>query len=434
MTAQSAANANAANVADVVGIGFGPSNLALAIALEDIAKADAGTPEVSMKFYERQPRFGWHRGMLMEDATMQVSFLKDLATMRNAMSRYTFVSYLQEKGRVAEFINSKTLYPLRVEFHDYLEWAAHQFQSHVSYGSEITAVRPVVENGVVEYVDVVARDASGGHETVQRARNVVIGMGLTPRLPAGIEESGRIWHSSQLMHRVGTITEAPRNVVVVGSGQSAAEAADYMHRTFSDAQVHTVLSRYGYSVADDSPYANGIFDPEAVDQFYDSPADEKQRLLDYHANTNYSVVDLDVSQDLYRRSYQERVLGKPRLRMLNTSRVTAADEHADGVRVVVESTASGAARTIEADLVVFATGYRPSDPTPLLQDLLRECKRDEQGRLGVERDYRVTTSDAVRCGIYVQGASTEHSHGLSAGLLSNTAVRSGEIAQSILKR
>ncbi|WP_143547182.1 hypothetical protein [Rhodococcus sp. 05-2255-1e] len=65
---------------------------------------------------------------------------------------------------------------------------------------------------------------------------------------------------------------------------------------------------------------------------------------------------------------------------------------------------------------------------------MRECKHDEQGRLSVGRDYRVTTSDAVRAGIYVHGASTEHSHGLSAGLLSNTAVRSGEIAQSILRR
>ncbi|MEU6126221.1 SidA/IucD/PvdA family monooxygenase [Streptomyces sp. NPDC047123] len=422
-------------IADVVGIGFGPSNLALAIALEEMAKSAAGTPEVGMKFYERQPRFGWHRGMLMEDATMQVSFLKDLATMRNAMSRYTFVSYLQEKGRVAEFINSKTLYPLRVEFHDYLEWAAHQFRAEVSYDSEIVALHPVTETGSVEYLDVVTRATSGGSETVvQRARNVVIGMGLTPRLPDGIEESERIWHSSQLLHRANALTHVPRNFVVVGSGQSAAEAADYLHRTFAGANVHTVLSRFGYSVADDSPYVNGIFDPEAVDRFYAAPADAKQRLLDYHGNTNYSVVDLDVSQDLYRRSYQEKVLGRQRLRMLNSSHITAIEEHEDGVRVEVESMAPDPARTIDADVVVYATGYRPSDPTPLLKDLIRECKRDEEGRLGVERDYRVITSDAVRCGIYVHGASTEHSHGLSAGLLSNTAVRSGEIAQSILAR
>ncbi|MBZ4319514.1 lysine N(6)-hydroxylase/L-ornithine N(5)-oxygenase family protein [Streptomyces huiliensis] len=425
-------DSSAGDVVDVVGIGFGPSNLALAIALEETAES-AGQP--SMRFYERQPRFGWHRGMLMEDVTMQVSFLKDLATMRDATSRYTFVSYLQEKGRIAEFINSKTLYPLRVEFHDYLEWAAHRFRSHVTYGTEVTAVRPVTEDGVVTHVDVVARPASGGPETVvQRARNVVIGLGLTPHLPEGVRETERVWHSSGLMHRTRDLAYAPRDFVVVGSGQSAAEAAGYLHGTFPDATVHTVLSRYGYSVADDSPFANGVFDPEAVDRFFAAPDDAKRRLLDYHGNTNYAVVDLDLSQELYRRSYQEKVLGRQRLRMLNTSRVTSVDEHADGVRVVVESTTSDEVRTLDADAVVYATGYRPSDPAPLLRELLPECKRDERGRLDVARDFRVTTSDAVRCGIYVHGASTEHSHGLSAGLLSTTAVRSGEIADSLTRR
>ena len=37
-------------------------------------------------------------------------------------------------------------------------------------------------------------------------------------------------------------------------------------------------------------------------------------ILDYHANTNYSVVDADLIEELYRREYQEKVLGTPRLR------------------------------------------------------------------------------------------------------------------------
>ena len=64
--------------------------------------------------------------MLIEDATMQVSFLKDLVTMRNPTSAFSFVSYLHERGRLVDFINHKTLFPLRIEFHDYLEWAARR--------------------------------------------------------------------------------------------------------------------------------------------------------------------------------------------------------------------------------------------------------------------------------------------------------------------
>nr|WP_238356691.1 SidA/IucD/PvdA family monooxygenase [Kribbella italica] len=60
---------------------------------------------------ERQRGFGWHRGMLIEDATMQVSFLKDLVTLRNPASEFTFLTYLHSKGRLVDFINHKTLFP-----------------------------------------------------------------------------------------------------------------------------------------------------------------------------------------------------------------------------------------------------------------------------------------------------------------------------------
>src|SRR5215213_3862066 len=124
-------------VHDVVGIGFGPSNLALAVALEE----EYGSG-VNAVFFEKQPEFGWHRGMLIEGATMQVSFLKDLVTMRNPASPYTFLAYLQERGRLVDFINHKTMYPSRLEFHDYLEWVAASFTGLVRYGSEVVSVRP----------------------------------------------------------------------------------------------------------------------------------------------------------------------------------------------------------------------------------------------------------------------------------------------------
>ncbi|MEU8074781.1 hypothetical protein AB0B31_04970 [Catellatospora citrea] len=38
----------------------------------------------------------------------------------------------------------------------------------------------------------------------------------------------------------------------------------------------------------------------------------------------------------------------------------------------------------------------------------------------------------MHCGIYVQGP-TEHTHGISSTLLSNTAVRAGEIARSLTR-
>ena len=98
----------------------------------------------------------------------------------------------------------------------------------------------------------------------------------------------------------------PRRFLVVGAGQSAADVTEYLHRSHPQAEVCAVFTRYGYTPADDSPFANRIFDPAAVDDYFGSPEDVKQMLVDYHRNTNYSVVDADLIEELYRRAYQEK--------------------------------------------------------------------------------------------------------------------------------
>ncbi|MFH9586667.1 lysine N(6)-hydroxylase/L-ornithine N(5)-oxygenase family protein [Streptomyces luteogriseus] len=419
-------------VHDLIGIGFGPSNVAMAIALREHNNRVGRHETVTAHFFEQQPRFGWHRGMLIDDATMQVSFLKDLVTLRNPASEYSFLCYLQSKGRLIDFINHKNLFPLRVEFHDYFEWAAAQVDDMVSYGHEVVGVAPVTRDGAVEYLEVTVR--SGGGLEVHRARNLVIGTGLRPLMPEGVERGERVWHNSELLTRVDELEgSSPSRFVVVGAGQSAAENVAYLHRRFPEAEVCAVFSRYGYSPADDSSFANRIFDPQAVDEYFAAPEDVKRRLMDYHGNTNYSVVDIDLIDDLYRQSYREKVLGTERLRFLNVSRLTGVKETPSSVRATVTSLVTGEDTDLEADVVVLATGYSPVDPTSLLGEVADRCLRDDEGRVRVERDWSIATDPTLRCGVYLQGG-TEHTHGITSSLLSNTAIRVGEILDSLLGR
>lgn len=424
MTPLARSGADDGSVLDVFGVGFGPSNLALAIAATELGDA------VRIGFAERQPVFGWHRGMLLDDATMQVSFLKDLVTLRNPTSPFSFLAYLHDRDRLVDFVNHKSLFPLRLEFHDYLEWAASRVDGPVDWDTEVREVRPVRYGDAVELVEVVlGRPGRPGTRSV-RTRNLVIGTGLQPRMPAGIERSAHVWHTSELLGRIAEVTD-PARVVVVGAGQSAAEATSFLHQRFTGAEVCSVFSRYGFSPADDSPFVNQIFDPGAVDDFYGAPPDVRRMLLDYHGNTNYSVVDGELIEDLYRRAYQEKVAGRPRLRMVKVSRVLDAVETGAGVRLTVESLATGARSTVDADLAVFATGYSQVDPRPLLGEVGALCRWDADGLPQVDRDYRVRAAPELRCGIYLQGG-TEHTHGLSSSLLSNVAVRAGEILDSVL--
>jgi L-ornithine N5-oxygenase len=416
-------------VHDLVGIGFGPSNLALAIALRE-RQTRTGQP-IDAVFLEKQPSFGWHRGMLLEGTTMQVSFLKDLVTMRDPTSEFSFLSYLKARDRMLDFINHKTMFPSRVEFHDYLEWAAAPFADQVEYASEVVAVTPVTVDGAVEYLDVVVRQGDGELST-RRTRNLIVAVGLVPALPDGMAGDERVWHSEEFLDRLPSIT-APRRLVVVGAGQSAAEVTDHLHGHFPGAEVCAVFSKYGYTPADDSSFANRIFDPVAVDQYFNAPETVKDSLRTYHASTNYSVVDLDLIDELYRRHYQEKVQGKQRLRILNASRVVKVARDAGCVRATVEFLPTGERTVLEADALVYATGYRPADPMTLLGAVGEHCERLPSGALRIERDYRIATSARLRCGIYVQGA-TEHTHGLASTLLSNTAVRAGEIVDAVAGR
>jgi L-ornithine N5-oxygenase len=416
------------HVYDLVGVGFGPSNLALAIAVHE-HNAQPGEP-VSALFLERQESFGWHRGMLIEDATMQVSFLKDLVTLRNPTSSFTFLSYLHERGRLIDFINHKNLFPLRVEFHDYFEWAAARVGDLARYDHEVIDVVPVVRDGLVETLDVVVRDGDGAL-TSFRTRNIVLATGLRPVLPAGVPASGRVWHNRDLLTNVDRLDGTdPARLVVVGAGQSAAEVTAYLHDRFPRAEICGVFSRYGYSPADDSSFANRIFDPGAVDDFFGASDEVKEMLLRYHGNTNYSVVDADLIEELYRRMYREKVLGTERLRLLNVSRLVAARESDSTVEVTVQALTSGELKVLTADVLVCATGYLPVEPFAMLGEMAAWCHRDAHGRAIVERDYRLRTDAELLPGIYLQGG-TEHSHGITASLLSNTAVRSGDILRSV---
>ncbi len=414
---------------DLLGVGFGPSNLALAIAAQELGAAPRRV------FLERQRGFGWHRGMLIEDATMQVSFLKDLVTLRNPASDFTFLTYLHSKGRLVDFINHKTLFPLRVEFHDYLEWAAGKVADVVRYDRDVVGVQPVELDGVVEAFDVTSASADGSVSEVHRTRNVILGVGLSPYLPDGISLSDHVWHNRDLLNRVGELEgRRPRRFVVVGAGQSAAEVTAFLHESFPESEVCAVFSRYGYSPADDSPFANRVFDPNAVDEFYSAPEDVREMVLGYHSNTNYSVVDSELINDLYAKLYREQVLNRQRLRFFNVSRVADLTEADDRATVTIESLSTGEKTRLDADVVVYCTGYRPADPATLLGPLAEHCRRDPSGRVRIGRDHRVVTTEQVRAGIYLQGGGTEHSHGLSSSLLSTTAVRAGEILESLTRR
>ncbi|KAI4256857.1 MAG: hypothetical protein L6R42_005988, partial [Xanthoria sp. 1 TBL-2021] len=166
---------------DLVCVGFGPASLAIAIALHDRGIT------ARVLYIEKQRNFIWHAGMLLPDARMQISFLKDMAALRDPTSTFTFINYLKCKNRLVAFTNLSTFLPLREEYNDYMSWCAAHFEEHVQYGHETTSVSAVrKEDGPVETWQVTSTDTKTNHSTTITARSVVIAIGGKPRIPIPI--------------------------------------------------------------------------------------------------------------------------------------------------------------------------------------------------------------------------------------------------------
>ncbi|KAL1750397.1 L-lysine 6-monooxygenase (NADPH-requiring)-domain-containing protein [Schizophyllum commune] len=166
--------------------GYGPANVVIGGALAErwekdkTASQPSSTKEVLL--VEKVDKFWWHFGMLLADARMQMSYLKDLTTLRNPSSPITFLSYLHAHGRLLSFINRGCTLPSRKEFADYLGWVVQYVQDRgvdVKFGHEVIGLEEEPDG----LIDVRVRAIAMGEMIVLKAKNAAISPGGSPRLP-----------------------------------------------------------------------------------------------------------------------------------------------------------------------------------------------------------------------------------------------------------
>ncbi|KAI1370600.1 L-lysine 6-monooxygenase (NADPH-requiring)-domain-containing protein [Hypoxylon crocopeplum] len=476
------------DVHDLICVGFGPASLAIAVALHDSVgsgilpkSGSASSPKVL--FLEKQPRFAWHAGMLLPGAKMQISFIKDMASLRDPTSQFTFLNYLHKNGRLVEFTNLNTFLPARVEYEDYLRWCASFFNDVVKYSTEVVSVSPAKESSLANTVStftVTSRDVKTGALTTHRAKNVLLAIGGQPSIPKCLPSNHpQVIHSSQYAHLVPKILDKPNypyRVAVVGAGQSAAEIFNNVQTLYPNSQTSLIMRSEFLKPSDDSPFVNSIFNPSFVDSLYQRSTQNRHSLLEDARSTNYGVVRLELIERLYERMYdQRRELGSDERkwphRIRGSTELVGSDTKSDRLRLTIrpltstnqiiggssqESVRTEAAgeEVLEVDLVIAATGYQRQSHLTMMKDvadLLPEAfesngthtsngfaSKFSEARINghavrVSRDYSVQFAPgkvSTGSGIWLQGCC-EGTHGLSDTLLSVLATRSGEIVNSI---
>lgn len=246
---------------DLVCVGFGPASLAVAVALHDSIAAgkhlrpDGSAPKVL--FIEKQNRFAWHAGMLLPGAKMQISFVKDLATLRDPRSEFTFLNYLHRQNRLVDFTNLGTFLPARIEYEDYLRWCSSFFNHLVQYNEEVVSISPVSEQAAVKKFSVQSSNVKTGQTQTYKARNVLLATGGKASFPKSFPlKHPQIIHSSQYAYMVPQLLpnrNKPYRVVVVGAGQSAAEIFNNIHHLYPNSETQLVMRQEFLKPSDDSP-------------------------------------------------------------------------------------------------------------------------------------------------------------------------------------
>lgn len=408
---------------ELLAIGAGPSNLALAVALEELA------PDLADRslLVEREATVEWQSGLLLPWAKSQVSFLKDLVTLRNPNSEFTFLNYLHSVGRLDDFINMASFIPYRMEISEYFKWAASSLRRvKLRLNCACTSIEPRygTDGDVAGWL---TRLDDG---SVISSRYLVIGIGrdaYTPPVFANVP-AGRLVHSTQYRPvMAGLDKDFPYRLAVIGSAQSAAEMYRALQDDLPSAQITWVMRAIGIGAYDKTQFINELYYPSFVDEFFEAkPAAREQLLREMH-KTNYAGVEPPFVEELYRDSYLDRLNKQDRKRIVTMTDITAAEATDNEVRLELTSRMSGEVSELRNDLVFLGTGFIREMPL-----LIRQLGQDlNLPTMQVDRRYRLIMEPSATAACYLQGVN-EATHGIGDSLLSVIACRAGEIVADIL--
>ncbi|WP_137990013.1 lysine N(6)-hydroxylase/L-ornithine N(5)-oxygenase family protein [Streptomyces vilmorinianum] len=416
---------------DLVGIGIGPFNLSLA------ALAHGVPGGLSATFYEQNPAFHWHPGLLIEGATLQVPFLADLVTLADPASPWSFLSYLRSRDRLFPFYFAEKFHIQRAEYDAYCRWVSGQLPS-LHFGHQVDAVRWNPERALFE-VDFTQLDADGEAEALGRAytRHVVLGVGTQPYIPEPLRPLADapnvpVLHSADyLAHREQLL--AAEHVTVIGSGQSGAEIfLDLLRARPAGAEkLHWLARTEAFRPMEYSKLGLEHFTPDYTRFFHGLPEPVRNELLPRQSQL-HKAIDADtiaaIHDELYRRTlhggWPDAVL-TPGVRVRTAGRVatTKVELHLEHIQ---QSTRS----RLTTDAVVLATGYRERPVDRMLAGLDPYLRHDSHGRATVDDEYRLVLDESVTGSVYVQNAE-KHTHGVGAPDLGLAAWRSATILNSL---
>ncbi|PRD41041.1 alcaligin biosynthesis protein [Phyllobacterium phragmitis] len=410
-----------ASIYDFIAIGVGPFNLSLACLTEPIEGLNG-------LFLDRNSRFNWHPGMMLESSTLQTPFLGDLVTLADPTSPYSFLSYIKSQGRIYSFYIKEDFFLLRNEYNRYCDWVARQLPN-ILFDRNVTRVT-FDENSRLYTVQGLCTKTGAlfSHQT----RRIVLGTGTSPMVPECCRDvAGQVTHTASYIQDKPSL-QTKTSITIVGSGQSAAEI---YHDLLQD------IDRFGYRLnwVTRSPrffpleltkLTLEMTSPDYTDYFHGLPQHRRDRLIDEQKNL-YKGINATLINDIYDLLYKKKLIADIDTWLMTNIELRNChyDEKKRLFVLDLHQKEQQANCIVETEGLVLATGYAYRLPD-FLAPISDRIRWDTKGRFAVNRNYSVDMSGSE---IFVQNAEL-HTHGFVAPDLGMACYRNSCIIRELLGR
>ncbi|MGW4230684.1 lysine N(6)-hydroxylase/L-ornithine N(5)-oxygenase family protein [Streptomyces sp. NPDC004980] len=422
---------------DLIGIGIGPFNLSLAALAHGIPTTPDNPHPLAATFYEQNPAFHWHPGLLIDGATLQVPFLADLVTLADPTSPWTFLNHLHTQDRLYPFYFAERFHIERTEYDAYCRWVSRHLPG-LHFGHQVDTVRWNTDRALFE-VDFTQLDPQGEAEALGRAytRHIALGVGTEPFIPEPLRPltdaaTLPVIHSADYLHHRQKLLDA-EHVTVIGSGQSGAEIfLDLLRaRPHGTEKIHWLARTPAFAPMEYSKLGLEHFTPDYTRYFHTLPEAVRDTLVPSQWQLHKGI-DTDtiaaIHDELYRRTLHG---GWPDATLTPGVTVrTAGRISGTRIELHLEHTQQATRTRLTTDAVVLATGYHERPLDTLLDGIAPHIRRDASHRPRVDEAFRLDLDPAVTGHIYVQNAE-RHTHGVGAPDLGLAAYRSATILNDL---
>ncbi|WP_430412285.1 lysine N(6)-hydroxylase/L-ornithine N(5)-oxygenase family protein [Kordia sp.] len=402
---------------DIIGIGIGPSNLSTAALLYPHKK------DLNYLFFDNKEEFRWHPGMMFPDVTIQVSILKDLVSMVDPTSPFSFLNFLKKTGRLYMFAAKGNFDNVkRKEFEQYFKWCADSMEE-LLFSSTVEEV--TYEDDLFQITV---------NDKKYQSKNLLIGAGLTAKTPKCCKPylGEKVFHNTQFL--TTSVDYSGQQITVVGGGQSGAEVVLHLlnDKNVAPENIHWCSSSYNLLPMENTPFSNELYSPNYSEYFFDLQKELKGELLNLQKYTSDGISETTLNQ-IYELLYNNKfLLQKADINMYMNTRLNGMQKNSDGNFDLQLNQKDDNNRTIhlKSDIVVLATGLEYKLPKflyPIMDKLITT-----NGKFDTNEDYSIKTNESLKGGIYLHNGS-RHVRGVADPNLSLLAWRSAKIINSIAK-